>query len=141
MYQKDIVPPCLSLGLLPAFPEALGVYVAPSVSSSIALERHFTLTDHSNTGRSSQARNMTTPEQFILLAIGLFTILVRIFFRWRTVGPSNWQLDDYLMPLTGVSSQLHGPNQPTNSYLARTNYTFTQANHVIAFGSSFSLPR
>jgi hypothetical protein len=46
---------------------------------------------------------MATPEQFILLSIGLFTIIVRIIFRWRTVGPGNWQLDDYLMPLTGVS--------------------------------------
>lgn len=73
---------------------------------------------------------MTTPEQFILLAIGLFTILVRIFFRWRTVGPSNWQLDDYLMPLTGVSSQL-----PTGSSLARA---LTEANDELAFDSSSS---
>jgi len=52
---------------------------------------------------------MATPEQFILLSIGLFTILVRIWFRWRTVGPSNWQLDDYLMPLTGVSFSMRNP--------------------------------
>ncbi|KAM5349936.1 hypothetical protein ACJ41O_006441 [Fusarium nematophilum] len=45
---------------------------------------------------------MGIDEQFILLAIGLFTICVRVFVRWRQVGPSNWQLDDYLMPLTGV---------------------------------------
>ncbi|KAJ4183735.1 hypothetical protein NW759_017061 [Fusarium solani] len=45
---------------------------------------------------------MGIEEQFILLAIGLFTICVRVFVRWRQVGPCNWQLDDYLMPLTGV---------------------------------------
>lgn len=81
---------------------------------------------------------MTTPEQFILLAIGLFTILVRIFFRWRTVGPANWQLDDYLMPLTGVSSASHDYNQLSNSFLART---FTMANDGFAFDSSCSPPK
>lgn len=48
---------------------------------------------------------MTTAEQFTLLSIGLFTILVRIYTRWRSVGPANWQIDDYLMPLTGVSRE------------------------------------
>jgi len=46
---------------------------------------------------------MTTAEPFTLLSIGLLTIIVRIYFRWRSVGPANWQVDDYLMPLTGVS--------------------------------------
>lgn len=46
---------------------------------------------------------MAITEQFILLALGLVTIGVRVFVRWRQVGPSNWQLDDYLMPLVGVS--------------------------------------
>lgn len=46
---------------------------------------------------------MTVAEQFALLSIGLVTIMIRISIRWRSVGPSNWQVDDYLMPLTGVS--------------------------------------
>lgn len=46
---------------------------------------------------------MTTTEQFTLLSIGLSTIVVRICIRWRSVGPANWQIDDYLMPFTGVS--------------------------------------
>lgn len=46
---------------------------------------------------------MTVAEQFTLLSIGLLTILVRIYIRWRSVGPTNWQIDDYMMPLTGVS--------------------------------------
>jgi hypothetical protein len=47
--------------------------------------------------------NMSSAEPFTLLSIGLVTIIVRIYFRWRSVGPANWQIDDYLMPLTGVS--------------------------------------
>jgi hypothetical protein len=43
-------------------------------------------------------------EQFILLSLGLVTIFVRIGVRWRQVGVAGWQLDDYLMPFTGVSS-------------------------------------
>ena len=43
-------------------------------------------------------------EQFILLSLGLVTIFVRIGVRWRQVGIAGWQLDDYLMPFTGVSS-------------------------------------
>jgi hypothetical protein len=46
---------------------------------------------------------MSSAEPFTLLSIGLITIIVRIYFRWRSVGPANWQVDDYLMPLTGVS--------------------------------------
>lgn len=45
-------------------------------------------------------------EQFILLSLGLVTIFVRIGVRWRQVGVAGWQLDDYLMPFTGVSSHL-----------------------------------
>lgn len=48
--------------------------------------------------------DMGIEEQFILLSLGLATILVRIGVRWRQVGPSGWELDDYLMPFTGVSS-------------------------------------
>lgn len=46
---------------------------------------------------------MFIEEQFILLSIGLATIILRMYIRWRQVGVSGWQLDDYLMPLTGVS--------------------------------------
>ncbi|KAM0704681.1 hypothetical protein Q7P35_007467 [Cladosporium inversicolor] len=45
---------------------------------------------------------MTTAEQFTLLSIGLFTVSVRIGIRWRSAGPANWQIDDYLMPFTGL---------------------------------------
>ncbi|KAH7116380.1 hypothetical protein EDB81DRAFT_952986 [Dactylonectria macrodidyma] len=45
---------------------------------------------------------MAIEEQFILLSLGLVTIAVRVSLRWQQVGPSGWQLDDYLMPLTGV---------------------------------------
>ncbi|KAG5657467.1 hypothetical protein KAF25_006031 [Fusarium avenaceum] len=45
---------------------------------------------------------MGIEEQFILLSLGLATILVRMGVRWRQVGPSGWELDDYLMPFTGL---------------------------------------
>jgi hypothetical protein len=43
-------------------------------------------------------------EQFTLLSLGLLTIITRIVVRTRQVGFAGWQLDDYLMPFTGVSS-------------------------------------
>ena len=46
---------------------------------------------------------MSSAEPFTLFSIGMVTILVRIYFRWRTVGVAGFQIDDYLMPLTGVS--------------------------------------
>lgn len=46
---------------------------------------------------------MGIEEQFILLSIGLCMIIGRVAIRWRVAGPANWQIDDYLMPLTGVS--------------------------------------
>lgn len=45
---------------------------------------------------------MAIEEQFTLLAIGLVIIGMRVFVRWRQVGPGNWEFDDYLMPLVGV---------------------------------------
>lgn len=65
---------------------------------------------------------MTVAEQFALLSIGLVTIMIRISIRWRTVGPSNWQVDDYLMPLTGVSEpgivllRWHARRERTSAY-------------------------
>lgn len=50
---------------------------------------------------------MGIEEQFILLALGVAFIGVRVVVRWRQVGPSNWELDDYLMPLVGVSLAAH----------------------------------
>jgi hypothetical protein len=50
---------------------------------------------------------MGIEEQFILLSLGLATIVVRIGVRWRQVGPGGWELDDYLMPFTGVSSPIY----------------------------------
>ncbi|KAM0698362.1 hypothetical protein Q7P36_001828 [Cladosporium allicinum] len=45
---------------------------------------------------------MSSAEPFTLFSIGMVTILVRIYFRWRTVGVAGFQIDDYLMPLTGL---------------------------------------
>jgi hypothetical protein len=44
-----------------------------------------------------KSHNMSSAEPFTLLSIGLITIIVRIYFRWRSVGPANWQIDDYLI--------------------------------------------
>ncbi|OOF93960.1 hypothetical protein ASPCADRAFT_18222, partial [Aspergillus carbonarius ITEM 5010] len=42
-------------------------------------------------------------EAFILLAVGLCFILLRIYVRWGQVGsPLNFAVDDYLMPLAGL---------------------------------------
>ncbi|KAJ6149851.1 hypothetical protein N7471_001050 [Penicillium samsonianum] len=41
-------------------------------------------------------------EAWTLLSLALITILVRVGVRWKLVGPSNFQLDDYLMPLAGI---------------------------------------
>jgi hypothetical protein len=41
-------------------------------------------------------------EAWTLLSLALVTIIVRIGVRWKLVGPANFQLDDYLMPLAGV---------------------------------------
>lgn len=42
-------------------------------------------------------------EQFILLGIGWVFIFIRVYVRWRLVGPRSFELDDYLMPVVGVS--------------------------------------
>ena len=42
-------------------------------------------------------------ESFALLGLGLLFILVRVYVRWTQVGPTSFQLDDFLMPLAGVS--------------------------------------
>lgn len=41
-------------------------------------------------------------EGFTLMSLGLAFIGVRIVVRWTSIGPANFQLDDYLMPLAGV---------------------------------------
>ncbi|KAL2006891.1 hypothetical protein VTN00DRAFT_9559 [Thermoascus crustaceus] len=41
-------------------------------------------------------------EGFTLLSLGLVIIGIRVYVRWTWVGPSNFQLDDYLMPFTGA---------------------------------------
>lgn len=43
-------------------------------------------------------------EAWVLLSLALAIILVRIFVRWSLVGLANFQLDDYFMPLAGVSN-------------------------------------
>ncbi|BCR88783.1 uncharacterized protein ACHE_41347A [Aspergillus chevalieri] len=41
-------------------------------------------------------------EGFVLMSLGLTFIIIRVVVRWTSVGPSNFQLDDYLMPLAGI---------------------------------------
>ncbi|KAJ6094200.1 hypothetical protein N7467_003045 [Penicillium canescens] len=57
-------------------------------------------------------------EAWVLLSLALFTILVRIFVRWKLVGPANFQLDDYLMPLAGIVFVL----ETVAAYLVVANY-------------------
>jgi hypothetical protein len=56
-------------------------------------------------GKEKRASKMAQVdvEAFTLLALALAFIAVRMGVRWRQVGPKNFQLDDYLMPLAGVS--------------------------------------
>ncbi|CDM36234.1 hypothetical protein DTO013E5_9942 [Penicillium roqueforti] len=41
-------------------------------------------------------------EAWTLLSLALIIILVRVGVRWKLVGPADFQLDDYLMPLAGI---------------------------------------
>jgi hypothetical protein len=43
-------------------------------------------------------------ETWTLYAVGSLIIFARIFVRWRTIGISNWQPDDYLIILSWVRS-------------------------------------
>jgi hypothetical protein len=52
---------------------------------------------------------MSTGESFTLLSLGIIIILTRTWWRYVSVGPSNWQLDDYLMPFCAVSLFRMGP--------------------------------
>ncbi|KAK6199629.1 hypothetical protein LQW54_010011 [Pestalotiopsis sp. IQ-011] len=45
---------------------------------------------------------MGVAEAWTLLSLGLVVIGIRVYVRWTQVGPSKFQLDDYLMPLTGL---------------------------------------
>ncbi|KAJ5758687.1 hypothetical protein N7520_005843 [Penicillium odoratum] len=38
-------------------------------------------------------------EAWVLLSLALVTFFIHIYVRWTHVGPANFQLDDYLMPL------------------------------------------
>jgi hypothetical protein len=45
-------------------------------------------------------------EQWTLLALAIIMIVIRMYVRWSLVGPRDFQLDDYLMPIAGVSQFL-----------------------------------
>lgn len=45
-----------------------------------------------------------TIEAFTLLGLAIVTIVIRVVARFLTVGVKNFQLDDYLMPVAGVST-------------------------------------
>jgi hypothetical protein len=51
-------------------------------------------------------------EGFVLLALMLVIIVLRTIVRWRRVGLGGLELDDYLMPVAGVS-QANNNKQPT----------------------------
>jgi hypothetical protein len=55
-------------------------------------------------------------ESFTLLGLGLVFIIVRVYVRWTQVGPSNFQLDDYLMPLAGVRSLVLVPGVSAHTF-------------------------
>lgn len=46
---------------------------------------------------------MAGEEDFTLLGIAFVIIGLRMYVRFTQVRMANWQLDDYLMPLIGVS--------------------------------------
>ncbi|KAM0715792.1 hypothetical protein Q7P37_008306 [Cladosporium fusiforme] len=80
---------------------------------------------------------MGLEEQWILLSIGLCIIIGRIAIRWRVAGPANWQVDDYLMPLTGliftaeiVAAYMVGAKFDglTNSYMSHEERTALDPN-------------
>ncbi|KAH7025241.1 uncharacterized protein B0I36DRAFT_332794 [Microdochium trichocladiopsis] len=57
-------------------------------------------------------------ESFTLLSIALCTIAVRTWYRWSQVGFSGFQLDDYIMPVSGLLFSL----VTTLAYLVGANY-------------------
>ncbi|KAI1395752.1 hypothetical protein F4819DRAFT_500765 [Hypoxylon fuscum] len=63
-------------------------------------------------------------EDFTLLSIGVFVILLRVFARWKDVGPAKWQLDDYLMPLLAI---VYGVSTWTNYHLMTELSGFTNS--------------
>ncbi|KAJ5784190.1 uncharacterized protein N7503_009402 [Penicillium pulvis] len=76
-------------------------------------------------------------EAWVLLSLALAIILVRIFVRWTLVGPANFQLDDYFMPLAGfffaaetVAAYLVVANYEglTNSYMTTEQRATLQYN-------------
>ena len=52
-----------------------------------------------------------TIEAFTLLGLAIVTIVVRVIARFLTVGFKNFQFDDYLMPVAGVSAVFLGCRQ------------------------------
>jgi len=46
---------------------------------------------------------MSVAESFTLLSIALSTIILRTWYRWSQVGFGGFAVDDYLMPVCGVS--------------------------------------
>ncbi|EPS29426.1 hypothetical protein PDE_04375 [Penicillium oxalicum 114-2] len=57
-------------------------------------------------------------EAWTLLALALVVIAFRVYVRWTLVGPSGFQLDDYLMPLAGIVFVL----ETVAAYLVGANY-------------------
>jgi hypothetical protein len=90
-------------------------------------------------------------EQFTLLSLGLLTIAVRIGVRTRSVGISGWQLDDYLMPFTGVSctkvhllvraaARQHLTPRPSTDHIDSSFYSLPrQSQHISSERNSRAL--
>lgn len=51
------------------------------------------------------ASNGPSVEGFTLMSLGVAFVIFRMGVRWKSVGPANFQVDDYLMPLAAVSVQ------------------------------------
>lgn len=78
-----------------------GILDTYNINSLIQQGVRLEMSDESDTSAdTSYGVGFNVPtEDFTLLSIGVFVILLRVFARWKDVGPAKWQLDDYLMPL------------------------------------------
>ncbi|KAJ5670879.1 hypothetical protein N7507_000006 [Penicillium longicatenatum] len=83
-------------------------------------------------------------EAWVLLSLALAIILVRIFVRWTLVGPANFQLDDYFMPLAGIffAAETVAAYLVVANYEGLTNsYMTTEQRATIRYNSAEWLNR
>lgn len=58
-------------------------------------------------GNPADVTDMSVTESFTLLSIALCIIVLRTWYRWSQVGFRGLAVDDYLMPVCGVSLKAH----------------------------------